>query len=231
MRHLFSTPDEAIFRGQANDNAELLKAWAGTTLAYAVVITGSQNLVSNFSGLLVNLGIAAVVCGLALVLHELAHRAVARRYGAQAHFVANNQMLVISLLIALLPIGFFFAAPGAVWHRGYLSERQAGLVAAAGPATNMAFALLFLLTAPFVFAFVSDASWVQRLFFIGVGLNAAIGLFNMIPTPPFDGAKVLAWSQLYFGVMVGVGVLLAFVIASPSALARIWGFALGLLGG
>jgi Zn-dependent protease len=230
VRNLFSTPDESIFGGQSNDNVELLKAWAGTTLAYAVVITGSQNLIGNFGGLLVNLGISAVVCGLALVLHELAHRWVARRFGAQAHFVANNQMLVMSLLVALLPIGFFFAAPGAVWHRGRLSERQVGLVAAAGPATNMVFALLFLIAAPFVFVFVSDAAWVQRLFFIGVGLNASIGLFNMIPTPPFDGSKILAWSQLYFGIMVGLGVLLAFVIGSPSSLRTIWGFALGLLG-
>jgi Zn-dependent protease len=50
------------------------------------------------------------------------------------------------------------------------------------------------------------------LCFIGFKLNAWIGLFNMIPAGPFDGAKVLAWSPLYFGMTVAVGLVLAFVV-------------------
>lgn len=231
MRGLFSTPDETIFQGRTDDNIELLKAWAGTTLAYGVFITGSQNIIGNFGGLIQNLIIAAIVCGLGFVLHELAHRVVARNFGAQAHFVANMQMLLISLLIAFIPFGFFFAAPGAVWHRGYLTDRQSGLIALAGPATNMVLAVVFLLLAPFVFVFVSQANWIVDLFFIGVSLNAFLGLFNMIPAGPFDGAKVLQWSPLYFGITVVIGVLLTFVIASQSALIAIWSFVVNLIGG
>ena len=44
---------------------------------------------------------------------ELAHRVLARRYGAEAHFVANNGWLVISIVLAFT--GFFIAAPG---HKG-----------------------------------------------------------------------------------------------------------------
>ncbi|MEO7908909.1 MAG: hypothetical protein ABIV47_04595, partial [Roseiflexaceae bacterium] len=44
-----------------------------------------------------------------------------RRCGAEAHFVANNGWLLISIVVAFA--GFFIAAPGAVWHRGYLTER------------------------------------------------------------------------------------------------------------
>jgi Zn-dependent protease len=139
---MFSTPDEGIFAGRSNDTIELLKAWGGTTVAFAVFQTGAANLVSR--EFLVNLFIAAVVCGLGFVLHELAHRIVARRFGAQAHFVANVQMLAISIVVAFLPLGLFFAAPGAVWHRGYLTPRQSGLIALAGPATNMALAVIFL---------------------------------------------------------------------------------------
>ncbi len=43
----------------------------------------------------------------------------------------------------------------------------------------------------------------------GFHLNAWIGLFNMIPAGPFDGAKVLNWSVPVFGVTVLVGVVLA----------------------
>jgi Zn-dependent protease len=233
LRNIFSTPDEAIFQGRANDNLELLKAWAGTTLAYAIYTTGSQNIIRNLPGLLQNLLIAAVVCGLGFVLHELAHRAVARRYGAQAHFVANVQWLLISIVIALIPFGFFIAAPGAVWHRGYLTDRQGGLIALAGPATNLALSLLFLLSFPFVLWALQPQdqgtlNLLIRLFATGVGLNAFLGLFNMIPAGPFDGAKVLAWSPLYFGITVVVGILLTFVVSSNVGF--IWQTVLGLLG-
>jgi Zn-dependent protease len=219
VRNLFSVPDEGIFRGQSNDNFELLKAWAGTTLAYAILQTGAQNILTLL--FLINLLMAGVVCGLAFVFHELAHRIVARRFGAEAHFVANNAWLVLSIIIAFA--GFFIAAPGAVWHRGYLTERQGGLIALAGPATNLVFALLFLLALPILalaglattsatIAGINLYTLVFILCSIGYGLNAFIGLFNMIPAGPFDGAKVLAWSPLYFGITVAIGILLTFVL-------------------
>ena len=140
MRNIFSVPDEGIFQGKSNDNFELLKAWAGTTLAYAILISGGNFLSFAF---VINLLVSGIVCGLAFVFHELAHRIVARRFGAEAHFVANNGWLLISIVVAFA--GFFIAAPGAVWHRGYLTKRQGGLIALAGPATNLVFAILFLI--------------------------------------------------------------------------------------
>jgi len=233
VRNRFGTPDEAIFQGRTNDNIELLKAWAGTTLAYGIFITGSQNIIRNVGGLLQNLLIAALVCGLGFVLHELAHRIVARRFGAQAHFVANTQMLLLSLVVALIPFGFFFAAPGAVWHRGYLTDRQGGLIALAGPATNLALSVLFLVTFPFVLLALQPQDQqtlrlLVTLFATGVGLNAFLGLFNMIPAGPFDGAKVLAWSPLYFGVTVVIGLLLTFVVSRNVDV--VWGSMLDVLG-
>ena len=57
------------------------------------------------------------------------------------------------------------------------------------------------------------------LCYVGFKLNAWIGLFNMIPAGPFDGAKVLAWSPLYFGITVAVGILLAFAVEPVT----VWG--------
>jgi Zn-dependent protease len=216
MRNLFSTPDETIFAGSTNDNVELLKAWAGTTLAYAIVQAGPQNLFSL--DFLFVLGIAAVVCGLGFVLHELAHRVVARRFNAQAHFVANNGFLLMSIIIAF--VGFFIAAPGAVWYRGFLSPRQNGLIAIAGPLANLALALVFAALVPVLYYAGADIpGWLVLLCAVGFGLNSFIGLFNMIPAGPFDGAKVLEWSPLYFGITVAVGILMAFIIRDVD---RIW---------
>ncbi len=215
MRNVFSPPDETIFQQGSRDNLELLKAWAGTSLAFAIFQVGGRIFTSAFWFVLLA---SVLTCGIGFVLHELAHRILARRYGAEAHFVANNGWLLLSILIAFG--SFFIAAPGAVWHRGYLTPRQGGLIALAGPATNLALAVVFLLLA----ALLPSDLWVIALgggfridgiaFVLGVGyqINAWLGLFNMIPAGPFDGAKVLHWSPVVFGVTVAVAIVLVFVL-------------------
>lgn len=210
MRNIFSTPSDDIFQGNNNDNVELLKAWAGSTLAFAIVQTGPTQLLS--STFLSNLLISGIVCGLAFVLHELAHRIVARGYGAEAHFVADVRWLLISIGLAF--VGIFIAAPGAVWHRGYLTPRQGGLIALAGPVTNLVLSVIFLLALVLVaLSGLPLPQWVVITCYIGFKFNAWIGLFNMIPAGPFDGAKVLNWDWRVFAVTVAIGLGLTFVLS------------------
>lgn len=211
MNNIFTTPDESVFQGKSNDNIELAKAWAGTSVAYALTLIGG-NLQQVLTGQFVQLlFISAIVCGLGFVIHELAHRVVARGYGAEAHFVSNDRMLLLSMVIALA--GFFLAAPGAVWYRGYLSKAQNGKIALAGPVSNFILSILFFLVLSVFFVFQIDApGWLLTLCYMGFALNGWLGLFNMIPAGPFDGAKVLAWSPVVFGVSIAVGALLVFVL-------------------
>ncbi|WP_287158556.1 M50 family metallopeptidase [Chloroflexus sp.] len=205
----FTSIDD-IFSRPRNENIELLKMWAGTTLAFAIVQTGASNLLS--STFFVNLVVAAVVAGVAFVLHELAHRVVARSYGAEAHFVANDQWLLLSILISFL--GLFIAAPGAVWHRGLLTMRQSGIIALAGPVTNLVLSVLFLLLLfPVVLLRPPFVELLVTICYVGFRFNAWIGLFNMIPAGPFDGAKVLAWDWRVFAVTAAVGVGLSFLLS------------------
>lgn len=215
MRNIFSTPSEDVFSRGTNDNIELLKAWAGSSIAFAIVQTGPSNLLSL--SLIQNLIISAIVCGMAFVLHELAHRVVARNYGAEAHFIANDQWLLLSIVIAFA--GFFIAAPGAVWHRGQLTLRQGGLIALAGPVTNLVLSILFLLSlCAIVLIGLPLPNLLLITLFIGFKFNAWIGVFNMIPAGPFDGAKVLAWNWQVFAVTVAVGVGLAFLLGDQVVL-------------
>ena len=211
MNNIFTAPDESVFQGKSNDNVELAKAWAGTTVAYALTLIGGnlqQVLTAQFLQLLF---ISGVVCGLGFVIHELAHRVVAHGYGAEAHFVSNDRMLLLSMVIALA--GFFLAAPGAVWYRGYLSKAQNGKIALAGPVSNYVLSILFFLVLSAFLVFQIDApDWLFTLCYMGFALNGWLGLFNMIPAGPFDGAKVLAWNTVVFGVTVAVGALLVFVL-------------------
>jgi len=206
VRDFLSPPDVNVFGRGTNDNVELLKAWAGTSLAFALAQAGGQ---FTLDFLVFLLPMAAVTCGVGFVLHELAHRVVARSYGAEAHFIANNAWLVISILLAFANI--FIAAPGAVWHRGYLTDRQGGLIALAGPLANYVLAALFFILM-IVGRFVDYPLWVAILASMGFSINSWLGLFNMIPAGPFDGAKVLNWDWRVFGITVAVGIFLVFVL-------------------
>lgn len=200
---------------------EFAKAWLGTALAFAVLFSGSSRsnpqyfLSSDFAIILL---LAALTAGLGVILHELMHRVVARYFGATAHFVANDGMLLISILIAFT--GFLFAAPGAVWHSGYLTKRQVGLIAAAGPITNMVLALLFLGATATVIgtrgAVLPGTLETKQLLLqgllMGFQVNGILGVFNMLPFGPIDGAKVLSWSAVAFGVLISAAILIAFGI-------------------
>lgn len=212
---------------QHDDIVELAKAWAGTTLAYAIFSTGATNLLSV--QLIENLLVAAIVCGVGFVVHELAHRQVARRYGAAAHFAADNRWLGLSLLLAFA--GIFIAAPGAVWHTGVSDARRLGHIAWVGPVSNLVLSLVFLLIYPISFVMGVDFDLLLTICVVGVGFNAWLGLFNMIPSGPFDGAKVIAWSPPIYFATVAVAAAMAFGLARQDVLIQVWGAMIRLVFG
>lgn len=208
---------------QRNELLEFAKAWLGTALAFAVLFSGGQRdglqffFTSEFATVLL---LAALTAGLGVILHELMHRVVARYFGATAHFVANDSMLLISILIAFT--GFLFAAPGAVWHTGYLTKRQVGLIAAAGPVTNMVLAILFL-GALVALRGSGVSSTVIFGLFMGFQVNGILGVFNMLPFGPIDGAKIMAWSGPVFGVLIAVAIGIGFGLPRLFGLPAVFG--------
>ncbi len=203
---LFGTQPRDPFGGTATTEAlEMLKAWLGMSAAFSILLVRE--------GFPVPQGVvtAAVTAGLGFVLHEMGHRVVARWYGAQARFWANDVGLVIAVLTAFA--GFLMAAPGAVWHSGYLTKRQSGLVSAAGPIVNIILAVLFF--AGYVVGLRFGYAWhLPRSVLLGLHagftINAYLAFFNMLPIGPLDGAKVLNWSVPMFVVLLVTGVALAF---------------------
>ncbi|MFB6192511.1 MAG: metalloprotease [Haloarculaceae archaeon] len=154
--------------------------------------------------------LSLVTVGVGFLLHELAHKVVAVRFGQTAAFRADYTMLGLAVFAGLA--GFLFAAPGAVYHAGRITGRENGIIALAGPVTNVALVVCFL---PLWFA----GGFVGEVGQLGVTINAALAGFNMVPFGPLDGRKVKDWSLVVFLVAflacAGLGVLAILFVGFP----------------
>lgn len=137
---------------------------------------------------------AAVLTG--FMLHEFAHKVVAQRNGAWAEFRAYPLGLVMAILFSLM--GFIFAAPGAVYIQGMISRKQNGLISIAGPLTNLALGLTFIVPA----IILQTGLLASALFWIG-WINLLLAAFNLLPVPPLDGYKVFKWNLPVYIVTFG----------------------------
>jgi len=176
---------------------EILKAWLMISAAFGIVM-GGFSLTQQF---IVTLVLAAFTAGMGFLLHELAHKLVAQRYGAWAEFRSFDQMLILAVIMSFF--GFVFAAPGAVFIHGKIDAGKNGIISLAGPMANFVLSFLFLL------AKIFTPFWPVFLDY-GFLINGWLGVFNMIPIGNFDGRKILVWSKPAFYSMVIVGVFLIF---------------------
>lgn len=199
---------------------DLAIAWIALGVAFALFFTPPLRgiLLAGDVDLLLSgpvfrsFALSMLTAGIGFLLHELAHKLVAQRFGQVAQFRADYGMLFLAVASAFA--GFLFAAPGAVYHRGRITKRQNGLIALAGPVTNLALALGFAALALFTTGFLGTVGT------FGVGINLLLAGFNMLPFGPLDGRTVLSWSVVVFAI--------TFVASAGSAVAVFLTFGIGL---
>lgn len=150
--------------------------------------------------------LATIAFGPAFIIHELAHKFQARHYGCWAEFRADPQGLKTGVLIAFF-IGFLFMAPGAVMVAGNVNRRQNGMIALAGPLSNL---ILWLIAIP-AFVLVGDWGILGLTIQLWLIANAILGAFNMLPFGPLDGKKIKSWSEPVFWTFLGIFILLVYV--------------------
>jgi len=157
-----------------------------------------------------NLILMAPAFLLAITLHEAAHAWAANKLGDPTGRWAGRISLdpkvhfdpiggLVFLITALAGTAFGWAKPVPVNPYNFRHPRRdMMLVSLAGPLTNLAqlalWAGLFHLSVK-TLGHV-DAGWVDvllTLIFLGAVINAVLFLFNLVPIPPLDGSRVLAW--------------------------------------
>lgn len=132
--------------------------------------------------------IMLIAVGTAFIFHELSHKYVAQRYGCIAYYRMWETGLILAFFLAVT-IGVIFAAPGAVYiHPLYysVSRRESAYIAMAGPLANIALAFIFL-------PLKALGGALGLLGYIGFMINSWLALFNLLPFPPLDGSKIIAW--------------------------------------
>lgn len=141
----------------------------------------------------------------AIALHETAHGYVARYFGdptaAEAGRLTLNPFQHIDLFgTVLLPLALYFstgvpfgyAKPVPVdFSRLRNPKKHMALVALAGPMSNFFMGLGWMI---FYFSLMvsgAQGQFILKMAMVGVSVNAAMFVFNLIPVPPLDGGRIV----------------------------------------
>lgn len=136
----------------------------------------------------------AVTVGIGFVLHELAHKFTAIKFGGYAEFKMWTTGLMLALVFSIF--GFVFVAPGAVYiYAPRATKKQIGLISLAGPLTNLILAFVFFALA----LIVPFKTGNINIWYFASKINIWLGLFNMLPIFPLDGSKIMNWNFYIWG--------------------------------
>jgi Zn-dependent protease len=141
-----------------------------------------------------------------LTVHEWAHAWTADRLGdptaRMLGRVSFNPVVhidpigtIVLPLLAMFTTGFIFgwAKPVPVnISRFGNPKRDFMIVAAAGPASNLAIATAAALVFRSLGGLESAGDPVMRVLYFAVSINVLLAVFNMLPVPPLDGGNVLS---------------------------------------
>jgi Zn-dependent protease len=177
---------------------------------------------------------------IAITFHEAAHGFVAHALGDNTAFdrgrVSFNPLVHIDpfgtlilpamLLLAHSPFLFGYAKPVPVNFRALRNPRiDMVWVALAGPATNIALALVAALAFHILdFLPPTTAQWVADNLKNALVINVVLAVFNMLPIPPLDGGRVAVGllpralgaplARLEpFGMLILIGILILLPLA------------------
>ena len=197
--------------------------------------------------------LSAVAALIALTVHEYCHGYAAYKLGDDT--AKNFGRLTLNPIKHIDPYGAIcmvlfhvgWAKPVPVNARNFKDPKKGfAITAAAGPASNLILGFFSALIYLVVFALVRDLTFTSKTFgyllisntlsflFIFHSINIGLGLFNLLPIPPFDGSRLLNLflpPKTYFAIMkyerqIYIGVLVWLLLGNYVA-----GFIRNIVGG
>ncbi|RDU71243.1 site-2 protease family protein [Helicobacter aurati] len=175
--------------------------------------------ISKLDVILVIFQIVALL--IAAIGHEIMHGLVALKYGdntarregrlsinPRSHIDLFGSIIIpLTLIVMGSPIMFGYAKPVPVdidTVRDNGGYKACMLVALAGVFYNffMAFCCVVILKLGLSFHLLDTQSLSLQFFFILLYVNIVLGVFNLLPIPPLDGSKALAYLGLMFNSSV-----------------------------
>ncbi len=183
-------------------------------ISFIVIALGFTILYSNgdYSHITLIFPVVMIGVGAGFIFHELGHKFVAMHYG----YYAEYELWPTGLLIALASsfFGFIFAAPGAVViYSNGMEEKTNGIISIAGPIVNIILGLIFFLILGSLgnFVYTETGAIVYLICVLGTRINFFLAAFNLLPIPPLDGSKVMAWSVPVWLITFAIAAILVLI--------------------
>ena len=216
----------------APKEARLLIATSARDDAVVAYTRSASVRLDSMDNVMQTIAVYAIPVLFAITVHEASHGYVARMFGDNTAYVLGRVTLnpikhidpigtiVLPLGMALFtPFIFGWAKPVPVdWSSLRRPKRDMIWVAAAGPAVNLAMAIIWAI----LFSVLQAVGVQERFFFevaqAGVSVNLVIMALNLLPIPPLDGGRIVtgllprnlsnAYSRIEpFGLFIIVGLL------------------------
>ena len=148
-----------------------------------------------------------VMGGIALILHELGHIVVERRYGVTTQVRFWGTGTIIMALTAWL-FGNVFAQPYFTGTRNdeSLDKKKAGLIMLAGPGVSVIVAVLCLALIPLGGIFATAG-------LVGFVMNLMTAVFEMLPIAPCEGKTVFSWKPVTWACFF-IPVFIAYIVVT-----------------
>lgn len=167
----------------------------------------------DFSQAIHTFALCLVPALLGIILHEVAHGWMAKRLGDNTAYehgrLTLNPLphidpkgLLVLAVTSLTGFMFGWAKPVPIDPRNFQKPwRDMMFVALAGPATNFLLAIAFAISLVGLLYFVHyprDAApvwyeFTRNSLYFGVIINFGLGWLNLLPLPPLDGSKIMAY--------------------------------------
>lgn len=196
-----------MFRFTGKEIRDLIISFIVIALGFTILYSNG-----NYSQIGLVFPIVMIGVGAGFIFHELGHKFVAMNYGYYAEYELWPTGLIIALVSSFF--GFIFAAPGAVviFSNG-MEEKTNGIISIAGPIVNIILGLIFFLILGSLgnFVYTETGAIVYLICVLGTRINFFLAAFNLLPIPPLDGSKVMAWSVPIWLITFAIAAILVLI--------------------